>query len=471
MKLIASLAILLSACSAVVRHGVDEARRRVQPTDNLAISNVSVVDVDAGKIVPNQTVIIAGDRIIASGPAIKMKMFAAGQVVDGRGKFLIPGLWDMHVHIAHVSYLPLFVANGVTGVRDMGGGLFEAADGCESVGADILSKWRSLIETGEQIGPHLVFSGPAASGTGWPTSITVRSIADADMAITKLQALRVDFVKIYDAIPREAYLRLASKSRGAGLPFAGHVPDEVGPLDAILAGQRSIEHVRDPLLVCFTEDAPTLERFFEADKWQLDDVEWGRRAHGQCPSLIKAFRARGAWLTPTLTVEKSKVAVEDDAYVSDMRRYALPRSVRTAFATYVQQKRAQNATDRASEHLWWQTQRALVGRMHRAGVRLLAGTDTACQGGLPGHSLHHELAELVKAGLSPLDALRTATANPAAYFKRSQPTGAKVGARADLVLLTDNPLQDIRNTQRIEAVVTRGRLLRREQLDRWKSPR
>jgi imidazolonepropionase-like amidohydrolase len=414
-------------------------------------------------------VLVAGDRIVATGSSSSIAIPAAAQAVKGRGKFLIPGLWDMHVHIADESYLPLFVANGVTGVRDMGGGLSDAGDGCESVSADILGRWRALIESGELAGPRIIFSGPPASGTGWPTSIPVRTVAQAGAAIARLQALRVDFVKIYDAVPRDAYLRLARNSRAAGLPFAGHVPDDVGPVDAIRAGQRSIEHVRDPVLVCFTHDIQSLERFFAADKWTPDDVEWGRRAHGQCPSLIAAFKSHEAWLTPTLTVEKAKVAVEDAAYVSDVRRRALPPSVQTGFATYVGQKRAQDSSDRASERLWWRTQRALVGRMHRAGVRLLAGTDSACQGGLPGYALHHELKELVAAGLSPLDALRTATSNPAAYFNKSGPTGVKVGASADLVLLDDNPLRDIRNSQRIAAVVSRGRLLRREQLDRWKS--
>ena len=439
---------------------------RVRRPDGLAITNVNVIDVDSGTILPGQTILIADGRIADVGPGKRISIDRGIRTVNGRGDYVIPGLWDMHVHIADRSYLPLFVANGITGVRDMGGGVSHATDGCESVRPEMLGEWRSQIQAGRRVGPRIRYSGPAVSGTGWPTSLPARTGAEATLAVAKLQALRVDFVKVYDGIPRAAFERLARDSRAAGLPFAGHIPEDVGPLDAILAGQRSIEHLRDPLLVCFSSDPQLVDRFFARDGWSAQDVAWGRAAHRRCPALISALHQKDTWLTPTLTVEKAKVAVEDDAFVRDLRRGALPAPVQSGFAAYVREKRAQGKNDRASEHLWWRTQQILVRRLNGEGIKFLAGTDTACQGGLPGTSLHRELQELVIAGLSPLQALQSATRNPADYFGQPGAGSVRRGAPADLLLLGANPLQDIRNSQEIRSVVLAGKYLSREDLDR-----
>ena len=432
----------------------------------LAITDVNIVDVDTGRILPGQTIVIGGDRIAAAGPSNATHPPRGARTIDGRGEFLIPGLWDMHVHIADAAYLGLFVANGVTGVRDMGGGISQATDGCESMRPEKLGEWRAQIAAGRRVGPRIRYSGPAVSGTGWPTSLPARTVQEAALAVAKLKALRVDFVKVHDGIPRAAYDRLAIDSRKAGLTFAGHVSDDVGPVNALQAGQRSIEHLRDPLLVCFSSDPKDLERFFVRDKWNSKDIAWGRAAHRQCPALIALLREKDTWLTPTLTIEKSKVAVEDDAFVDDPHRRALPQSVRTGFAAYVREKRTQRTSDRASEHLWWRTQQRLVRRLDDEGVKLLAGTDSACQGGLPGRSLHRELQELVIAGLTPLEALRSATSNAADYLGTPGAGSVRAGAPADLVLLGANPLRDIRNTQDIRSVVLAGRWLSRRDLDR-----
>jgi imidazolonepropionase-like amidohydrolase len=235
---------------------------------------------------------------------------------------------------------------------------------------------------------------------------------------------------------------------------------------AIRSGQRSIEHIRDALLVCFTSDASELDRFFTADGWSEHDKEWGRAANSSCSSIIQAMHAHEAWLTPTLTVEKAKVSVEDASHRNDKRRGALPQSVRDAYEAYAKRKMAQAPVERASERLWWRTQQKLVARMNRERVRLLAGTDAACEGGLPGYSLHSELEELVAAGLSPLASVRAATLEPASYFKRKAEGEVLAGYRANLLLLDANPLTNIENTRHIHAVVLDGKLLDRRELNR-----
>ncbi len=434
----------------------------------LAILGTTIVDVSDGSLVPDQTVLVGRDRILAVGPAKTLVPPGSAAVIDARGKYLIPGLWDMHVHTTDPSSFAFFVANGVTGIRDMGGGAPTVTDGCESIRAERLLAWRSRIETGDLVGPRVVLSGPAASGSAAPTSLPVRTANEAKAAIQSLRALGVDFVKVYEGIPLDAYLALAALAREAGLPLAGHVPAEtVGLLDAVRAGQRSIEHIRDALLLCFTDDPAELARFFADDGWSPDDVAWGRATFSQCPAVREALRRNDVWLTPTLVVERAKVAVEEDSFVDDSRRARLPSSVRDAFAAYVRVKREQAPAERASERLWWRTQQQLVRRMNRSGAKFLAGTDAACQGGLPGFSLHSELALLVEAGLSPLAALQSATLNPARYFGAEESSRLVApAARADLLLLDANPLEEISNSRRIHALVLGGKLLLRADLDR-----
>ncbi len=434
----------------------------------LAIVGATILDVIDGSLVPDQTVLVGRDRILAIGPAKTLVPPSSAAVLDARGKYLIPGLWDMHVHTTDPSYFAFFVANGVTGIRDMGGGAPTATDGCESVRADRLLAWRSRIEAGELVGPRVVLSGPAASGSGAPTSLPVQTANEARAAVQSLRALGVDFVKVYEGIPLDAYLALAAAAREAGLPLAGHVPEgTVGLLDAFRAGHRSIEHIRDALLLCFTDDPMELARFFADDGWNPDDVAWGRSTSAQCPAVIEALRKSDVWFTPTLVVERAKVAVDDNSFVDDSRRARLPLSVRDAFAAYVRAKREQSPTERASERLWWRTQQQLVRRMNASGAKILAGTDAACQGGLPGFSLHTELALLVEAGLSPLAALQSATLNPARYFGTEESSRLVAPkARANLLLLDANPLEEISNSRRIHALVLRGKLLLRADLDR-----
>ena len=431
---------------------------------SLWITDIALVDVASGQVLPSTDIVIRGRTIHAvlptgSAPAEGVRR------VDGTGKFLIPGLWDMHVHLAAATYLDQFVANGVVGVRDMGGGLEGAGDGCESLRLGLLKEMRAEIDAGSRVGPDMVLAGPAVSGSGWPTSLRARSPAEAVAAVDLLSRQGADFMKIYEKVPLEAYVALAAEASSRRLVFAGHVPESVDLLRAIQEGQRSIEHLRDPLLMCFTDDPEQLELFFREDDWGELDRRWGREANAACPAILDALRGSTAWVTPTLVVEKSKVAVEDPAFVGDVRREALPASVRAGLLGHVRRKLSQTAKERRSEHLWWRTQQALVGRLGREGVHLLAGTDAACEGGLPGHSLHDELAALVASGLSAQQALRAATSEPARYLGRADEGGIAPGMRANLVVLGANPLEGIHNTRKIDAVILQGRLLDRSALD------
>lgn len=460
---LAVLSFLLAACTSVPGTGLAAIASDAATIKTLWITNITPIDVATGNVLPSVDVAIRGQYIYALMPAGSAP--DGVQRVEGKGKFLIPGLWDMHVHVADSGYLEQFVANGVLGVRDMGGGLEDAGNGCESLRLGLLKGLREEVASGVRVGPDMVLAGRALSGSGWPTSLSARSPAEAVAAVALQSEQGADFIKVYEKIPRDAYLALADAANARRLPFAGHVPESVDLLLAIQEGQRSIEHVRDALLMCFTDDSLELERFFQDDDWGDADRKWGREANAACPLILRALRDRPAWVTPTLVVEKSKVAVEDPEFVQDPRRQALPASVQAGLLEHVRSKLTQSEKERRSKLLWWRTQQALVGRLGRADVQLMVGTDAACEGGLPGHSLHEEIQELVVAGVSPQQALRAATLEPARFLGRNDEGGIASGMLANLVVLGANPLEDIRNTQNIDAVILRGRVLDRTALD------
>ena len=437
---------------------------------SILIQNINIVDVENNRILKKQDVLIT-KGIISQISAHRKHKVVAATIINGAGKYLIPGLWDMHVHIADSSYLKLFVVNGVLGIRDMGGADAGANNGCESITHERLMAWRKLIQSGLLIGPRMLISGPVVSNTGWPTSINIGTPEDARMAVKKLKEFGVDFIKVYERIPIDAYRTLAMEAKALGLPIAGHVPVEtVSLLEAAEAGQRSIEHIRDPLLMCFTNNREELLEFFKNDNWSTSDVEWGLNRFGECAKTIEALKRNNTWLVPTLTVERAKIAVYEQQFVNDPIRTMLPKSVQQGFLEYVSKKLSLSSQKKKSDSLWWVSQMGLVRRMHGEGIGFLAGTDAACEGGLPGYSLHDELRLFVQAGLTPTEALKTATINPAKYLELTDSLGTIAkGKRADVVILNGNPLQDISNTKNIHAVISNGRIYHSKDLEALKA--
>jgi imidazolonepropionase-like amidohydrolase len=435
---------------------------------DILIERINIIDVVNGKIIYGRHILIAKNKIQKiSRKSIKLK---EALVINGRDKFIMPGLWDMHVHTADSSYLNMFIINGVTGTRDMGGAASSANNGCESIKPEILLNWRKLIKEGIMMGPRMFISGPAVSNTGWPTSINIDTKEKAKNAVLQLKALGVDFIKVYEDIPLPVYQSLAMEAKLVGLSIAGHVPHKtVSLLEASNAGQRSIEHIRDPLLMSYTKDKQELLTFFKEDNWSASDITWGLERFDETGKLIEAFKKNNTWLVPTLTVESAKVNVTDSMFIEDNRRVMLPASVQQALRDYVTKKHSLSIEDKKSDKIWWQKQKQLVKRMHDAGIPLMAGTDCACQGGLPGYSLHRELALFVEAGLSNAGALKTATINPARFLAMTDSLGSvEKGKIADLVILDSNPLKNIAATQAIFAVILNGQIISKESIDKIK---
>jgi imidazolonepropionase-like amidohydrolase len=438
----------------------------------LAFTHVTVIDATGTPAKPDMAVVVIGDRITAVGRTDAVSIPKDADVLDASRKFLIPGLWDMHVHWYGYdrAYLGLFTVNGVTGVRIMWG-------------APVHFEWRRDIQEGALVGPRMVISGSILDGPrpAWPDSIGVGNGPDGRRAVRKVKSEGADFVKVYSLLPREAYFGIADEAEKRGLPFAGHIPHSVSAGEASDAGQKSVEHLMGILEACSTEEPAwrkgVLDAFSNLPQGQtvaspartrpltrmiLDSFNPAKAA-----ALFARLRRNHTWQCPTLTYLRSAASMDDPAFRNDARLRYVPRSLGTQWDPTTDYRfRERSAADWDLARVAYQKQVELVGMMHRAGVPLLAGTDVQNPYCFPGFSLHDELALLVKAGLTPTEALQAATRNPARFLGKDREFGTiERGKFADLVLLNANPLDDINNTRKIAAVVANGRLLDRKRLD------
>jgi imidazolonepropionase-like amidohydrolase len=427
----------------------------------LVIRHVTVIDTTGGPEQPDMTVVVDQGRIAAVGPSRSAKVPAGSQVIDGRGEFLIPGLWDMHVHREserHRWSYPLYVANGVVGVRDMWG-------------PSNANSWRAQHAADSNPAPTQYLASPIIDGPepDFPGSIVVANATQGREAVDLYKARGADFIKVLSRLPREAYFAVADEARKQGIPFAGHVPYSVTAKEASDAGQKSMEHLYG---VALGTSAQEEVLFAEAPKTGQERARRDLRAfesydETKADSLFARFVRNGTWQTPTLTVLRSFSHLKDPEFVNDERLKYIPGSLRTQWDPKNDPRFSQmTIEDQTARREVFRQDLKLVGRMHQAGVGILAGTDTMNPYCFPGFSLHDELALLVEAGLSPMAALQAATRNPARLMSQLDTRGTiETGKIADLVLLDRDPLADIHNTRSIRAVVLRGELLPRMELD------
>ncbi len=456
----------LSSClTAVALAGTFAARAEDAPPGALAITGVTVIDATGAPARPDMTVVVTGDRITAVGKSGELGVPEGARDVDGKGKYLIPGLWDMHVHTLSPSFLPLYLANGVTGVRDM-----------HALDPDAIFGLRKQIQEGTQPGPRIVAAGPLVDGPKpfVPGSLVAANGAEGREAIRKLKKMGADFVKVYTKLPREAYLAIADEAKKQGLPLAGHLPESVSAAEASDLGQKSIEHLTGVELACSDredelrrEAVATLAKADNQAAMELLGRIGARAADSFSDKKARALYARfvrnGTWQVPTLTVLHSLVRLDDPKFTADPRAKYMSPALRSYWSLMKLSPETVAMLKRA-----YKRETGLVRAMHRAGVPFLAGTDTpGVPYVFPGFSLHDELALLVvEGGFTPLEALQAATRDPARFLGREKDLGTvEQGKLADLVLLDADPLIDIHNTTKIAAVVANGRLLPRDRLD------
>lgn len=440
----------------------------------LVFTHVTVIDATGAPAQPDMTAVIINGRITALGKTGKVNIPANARRIEATGKFLIPGLWDMHCHLlTNWEYAPLYIAQGVTGVRDMGVGR-QLAD---------IAQLRKDVLAGTVIGPRLIYAGPIvdARNSNPGMTLAVTTLEDARRAVNSLADAGVDFIKVYEYLSRESFFAIIEEAKKRGLPFAGHLPRSITASEASDAGQKSMEHVFVFLDACSTAEAEykKVRDEYQAAQ-QKGSVPAELRASWidanqklvdgysseKCLELGKRFVKNGTWQVPTFVGNLAYLMPESSKPDDPRFRYAPPKVVEGWHQRLATMSKEQFARTQKRAETYVQ----VIRDLHRVGVRILAGTDAGTNGfinNVPGFSLHDELVLLVRAGLTPMQALQSATINAAEYLNLADSLGTiEKGKKAELLLLDANPLVDIRNTRKINSVVVNGRLFDRLELDK-----
>jgi imidazolonepropionase-like amidohydrolase len=426
----------------------------------VAITDVSIVDVEHGRLVGPRTVLIADGRIATIDAPANVAVPEGAEQLDGRGRFLMPGLVDMHVHLFNNAShrppntwsFPLYVANGVTGVREM-------ASRPESIAT--VRQWQSATEDGSLAAPRILAAGVVAWGPA-PDEAARQVDLAADAG--------ADFIKVFSELSQPAWRAVLGAATRRSLPVMGHVPAGISALTAAEAGERSEEHLMQVFEACSSIEQATLE----ARRGLAGDALAKRRDADEarvlaaydphtCDRTARALAHAGEVQVPTLVLDYVESKPHETDHSRDPRWKYLRADERARWQRIAQDLTA-DERDVAAKR--WAVARKIVASLHRAGVPVLAGTDSPMPGVYPGYALHDELERLVDSGYSPAEALRAATLAPAKFLGIDARSGTvATGKRADLVLLDADPLRDVGNARRIEAVVLDGRLLRRNALD------
>ncbi len=439
----------------------------------LLITNLTVIDPASGAVLKNHDILIEGDVLIEVGTGVAAP---TARKIDGSGRYAIPGLFDMHVHTFKLSpWLthPLFIAAGVTAVRDMGGciGMDDPWVAC----ADDKRGWHAAASAGEMVGPRFdqVTSLAINGGPEIPVGTDIQLGApDPAGARTRVQfdaSRGIDFLKPYSMLSRDAYLALAQAANNQQTYLAGHKPLAVSGLEAVAAGQRSIEHAFLFIWECY----PGIEALrLQADIRAAYTHETRREMLTQhdrqtCDALQRAMAAAGTAFVPTHTTRKLDAYAADETFRSDPRLRYIPAPLRQLWLSDANGMAARTSEEGLSSYReFYEFGIKQTGVAHRAGVTILAGTDAPDSFAFPGFALHDELEHISLAGLSSMDVLRTATSEPARFLGLEGKAGTiAAGARSDIVLLNSNPLDDINAVRDIDTVILAGTAYDRQRLD------
>ena len=468
--------ILLFILASYASSCISNTENNLEKKSAIVIESVNIINVDKGTV-SSKSVVIYNNKIVQIVDNKDISVPESALIINGHGKYLIPGLWDMHVHLTFTeklenTILPLFVASGVTSVRDVGGQI------------DKVLSLRHKSETTKAVAPRIFLGGPLLDGAprvydGYDQShsdisVALNTIEDAKLQVDLLAEQGVDFIKTYEMLPADIYRAVINRAKYHGLLVTGHVPLSMTVSEASDAGLNSMEHLHGLIFSCSSESDLLLNLRRKLLREGRDETSSGAGARlrgkihslqnwralktfdkEKCSNIIERLAANGTWQIPTLNMFES---IYNPGFVTDMLEQdaflLLPDSVQTEWRKRAKLHLGLNSSELRG-HFQWIFDR--VREMNQRGVKIMAGTDAPLPLVMPGFSLHQELEVLVKAGLTPFEALRAATLIPAQYFKLDDKLG-KIEEQmwADLVLLSKNPLEDIRNTRSIEAVIKDG---------------
>lgn len=438
--------------------------------------DVSVIDAVNG-LRPGQIVIVRGNKIVEAGPVEEHKAPSGATIIDCKGKYLIPGLWDAHVHLTNTEalrpvMLSLFIVNGITYVRDTGAALNSVLP--------LRKKAEEAAQT-EGMAPHVFITGPHMDGLqlSWESSVSAVSVEQARFIIDCLTNAGVDELKVYDLLSPEVCLEVLSTGRSKGFRVCSHVPLSMDVIEASNAGLSSMEHMYNLEMSCSSDWKSLLkarrkmiaEGSEKSGRELREYIYRAQRLHAfktqdeaRRDTVLKTLAKNNTWQVPTLVIiaqAEHKIFAREDWRRTF--RY-LPEPVRSDWEKTAIAKTNQSPTEEDLAHASWAYD--MIPRLVEAGIGIMAGTDMPLALLTPGFSLHEELALLVQAGMTPLQAIEAATLRPAQYFRLENQQGSIAkGMMADLVLLDANPLEDITNTKKINSVMRNGFLHTRNRLD------
>jgi amidohydrolase family protein len=438
--------------------GLARAHRQLPPSTITAFVGVTVIPMDSERILADQVVLIQDERILEIGPSNAIHIPPAANRIEGRGLFLFPGLADMHIHLMEGEVVfPLLLANGVTTVRNMAGG-------------PEMSALRDRVKSGALVGPTIYTAGPILDGAPpvWEGSDVVTTPEQARRTVEKQKSVGYDFLKVYDNLLPIAYDAIIKAAAQVNMPVAGHVPPHVGLQRVLDAHQWSIEHLtgyfewlqidRSPFRQSNDHETFPHPAHLLAKRQAL--VNWVDES--RIRRVAEATAKAGTWNVPTLVAWRNMTPHTelDAAWKRPNMDYATPM-----LREWWNSDTGYTAEDWAAKRLGDAVRAKIMKALHDAGARLVVGTDTPHPFVMPGFSVHEELANFVNVGMSPYEALKAATVDAAEFVGAQGEFGViKRGARADLILLEGNPLEDVKNTSRIAGVMVRGHWLSREAL-------
>ncbi len=436
---------------------------------DMVFSNATIINIETGTYAFQQDILVKGN-IISGIVKHSDKYTDKVKVVDASGKFIIPGLWDMHMHFGggdsllgeNKNLLPLFIANGITAVRDASADISGA-----------VLQWRGEIASGKLFGPTIFTSGPKLEGINsiWIGDLEVGSIDEMKKAMDSLQSLKVDFIKITDnTIKKDVYLAAIREARKRGFKISGHIPNSVTMQEVLDAGISSVEHMGYVLKAgAKNEEAIAID--FSNGKITAKEIMPLVLKNFDSAYAMQAYRkiaAHGTAVTPTLSISRVVTYLDqEDHWKDDYLKY-IGQGLKNTYWWRVKRAAGDSKEAIALRHAVFEKSASLLPMLHKAGVTILAGTDAGYLNSFdyPGESLHTELALMVQYGLTPLQALQASIINGPHFFGKEKQYGKVAkGFYADFILLDADPLKDISNTKKINGVIVKGKYLSRQSLD------
>ena len=407
------------------------------PNDTLAIVHAEVLPMNSEAVLHDHTVIVQGGRIEALGPADEVAVPQGAKMIDGRGCYLMPGLADMHVHTWFEEDLALFLANGVTTVRNM-------------FGSPMHLEWRNEIEAGERLGPTIYTAGPIVDGKPpiWPGSRVATNEEEGRAAVRDQAEAGYDFIKVYNRLSLEAYQAIVIEADEIDIPVMGHVPDAVGLEEVLLAGQTTIEHLAGYESALVSADTPRGVGFLsELACWEHVDPT-------RFAEAVQRTREAGVWNCPTIVVMCKWL--NPDEIEKELARPFMRHVSEEQLAAWREMPRGGEAA--AVARAGHEGRLLFTKALHDGGAGIVLGTDQGNPYVVAGYSVHEELAYFIEAGLTPYQALRCATRSAAECMTATDEFGSiAVGLRADLLLLEADPLADVANARKRAGLIVRGR--------------